>query len=85
MTKIKIFIKQLEKLSFENYPSILQIKQNICSNSFHAKEKICFHFANEIEIKKLIQGLNPRKATGIDTITTKTDKSSRGIFDSTFN
>ena len=39
--------------------------------SFHVKEKCCFHFVNEIEIKKLIQGLNPKKATGIDTIPPK--------------
>ena len=35
---------------------------------FHIKEKFCFHFVNEIEIKKLIHGLNSKKATGIDTI-----------------
>ena len=49
----------------------MQIKQNICSSSFHVKEKFRFHFINEIEIKKLIQGLNPKKATGIDTIPPK--------------
>ena len=49
----------------------MQIKQNICSSSFHVKEKFRFHFVNEIEIKKLIQGLNPKKATGIDTIPPK--------------
>ena len=68
MTKIKIFT--IAK-SYENHPSILQIKQNICSSSFHVKEKFRFHFVNEIEIKKLIQGLNPKKATGIDTIPPK--------------
>ena len=45
----------------------MQINQNISSSSFHAKEKFRFHFVNEIEIKKLIEGLNPKKATGIDT------------------
>ena len=60
--------------SYENHPSILQIK-NICSSSFHVKEKFRFHFVNEIEIKKLIQGLNSKKATGIDN-----DKSSIGFF-----
>ena len=49
----------------------MQIKQNVCSSSFHVKEKIGFHFVNEIEIKKLIQGLYPRKATGIDTMPPK--------------
>ena len=49
----------------------MQIKHNICSSSFHVKEKFRFHFVNEIEIKKLIQGLNPKKATGIDTIPPK--------------
>ena len=68
MTKIKIFT--IAK-SYENHPSILQVKQNICSSSFHVKEKFRFHFVNEIEIKKLIQGLNPKKATGIDTIPPK--------------
>ena len=48
----------------------MQIKQNICSSSFHVKEKFRFHFVNEIEIKKLIQGLNLKKA-GIDTIPPK--------------
>ena len=62
--------------SYENHPSILQIK-NICSTSFHVKEKFRFHFVNEIEIKKLIQGLNSKKATGIDTISPKLMK---GIF-----
>ena len=63
-------IREIVK-SYENHPSILQIKQNICSSSFHVKEKFRFHFVNEIEIKKLIQGLNPKKATGIDTIPPK--------------
>ena len=49
----------------------MQINQSICSSSFHVKEKFRFHFINEIEIKKLIQGLNPKKATGIDTIPPK--------------
>ena len=44
-------IREIVK-SYENHPSILQIKQNICSSSFHVKEKFCFHFVNEIEIKK---------------------------------
>ena len=48
----------------------MQIKHNICSSSFHV-EKNRFHFVNEIEIKKLIQGLNPKKAIGIDTIPPK--------------
>ena len=63
-------IREITK-SCENYPSILQIKQNICSSSFHLKEKICFHFVKETEIKKLIQMLNPERATGIDTIPPK--------------
>ena len=46
----------------------MQIKQNICSSSFHVKEKFRFHFVNEIEIKKLIQGLNLEKAAGIYSI-----------------
>ena len=49
---------------------ILQIK-NICSSSFYVKEKFRFHFVNEIEIKKLLQGLNSEKATEIDTIPPK--------------
>ena len=49
----------------------MKIKQNICSSSFNVKEKFRFHFVNEIEIEKLIQGLNPKKATGIDTIPQK--------------
>ena len=53
--------------SYKNHPSILQIK-NICSSSFHIKEKFSFHFVNEIGIKKLIKELNSKKATGIDTI-----------------
>ena len=70
MTKIKIKIKTIREIvkSYENHPSILQIKQNISSSSFHVKENFRFHFVNEIEIKKLIQGLNSKKATGIDTI-----------------
>ena len=63
-------IREIVK-SYENHPSILQIKHNICSSSFHVKEKFRFHFVNEIETKKLIQGLNPKKATGIDTIPPK--------------
>ena len=59
--------------SYENHPSILQIK-NICSSSFHVKEKFSFHFVNEIGIKKLIQELNSKKATGIDTIFPKLRK-----------
>ena len=35
------------------------------------KEKFRFHFVNKIEIKKLIQELNSKKATGIDTILPK--------------
>ena len=62
-------IREIVK-SYENDPSILEIK-NICSSSFHVKEKICFHFVNEIEIKKLIQGLNSKKTTGIDTLPPK--------------
>ena len=42
--------------------------KNFSSSSFHVKEKFCFHFVNEIEIKKLTKGLNSKKATGIDTI-----------------
>ena len=57
--------------SYENHLSILQIKQNIYSSSFHLKEKCHFHIVNEIETKKLIQGLNPKKVTGIDTIPPK--------------
>ena len=53
-------IREIVK-SFENYPSVLQIKQNICSFLFQVKAKIRFHFANEIEIRNLIQGLNPKK------------------------
>ena len=49
----------------------MQIKQNIYSSSFNLKEKFCFQIVNEIEIKKLIQGLNPKKATGIDSIPPK--------------
>ena len=65
-TKISEIVK-----SYENHPSILQIKRNICSSSFHVKEKFRFYFVNEIEIKKLIQGLNPKKATGINIILPK--------------
>ena len=63
-------IKEIVKC-YENYPNILQIKQNICPSSFHIKEIFRFQFANQIEIKKLIQELNPKKATGIDTIPPK--------------
>ena len=38
---------------------------NICSCSFHVKEKICRHFVNEID------WLNSKKPTVIDTIPTK--------------
>ena len=62
-------IREIVKF-YQNHPSILQIK-NICSTSFHVKEKFCFQFVNEIEINKLIQGLNSKKATGIDTIPPK--------------
>ena len=30
----------------------------------HFYRKKCFHFVNEIEIKKFMQGLNSKKATG---------------------
>ena len=43
--------------------SILLIK-NIWSFSFNVKEKLCFRFVKEIEIKKLIKRLNSYKATG---------------------
>ena len=56
---------------YENHPRILQIK-SICSSSFHIKEIFFFfHFVNKVEIKKPIQGLNSKKATGIDTISPK--------------
>ena len=42
-------IREIVK-SYENHPSILQIKQNICSSSFHVKEKFRFHFVNENKI-----------------------------------
>ena len=58
-------IREIDK-SDENHPSILQIK-NFCSSSFHVKQKFFFHFVNEIEIKKLMQGFNSKSATGIDT------------------
>ena len=45
-------IRQIVKYN-KNQPSILQIK-NICSCSFHVKDKFRLHFVNEIEIKKLI-------------------------------
>ena len=77
-------IREIVK-SYQNHPSILQIKHNICSSSFHVKKKIYFHFVNEIEIKKLIQGLIPKKATGIDTIPPKLIKVASRIFDPTFN
>ena len=70
---LTLLIREIVK-SYANHPIILQIKQNICSSSFHVKEKFRFHFVNEIEIKKLIQGLNPKKATGIDTISPKLTK-----------
>ena len=56
--------------SYQNHPRILQIK-SICSSLFHVNEKFCFHFVNKIKIKKLIQGLNSKKATEIDPIPTK--------------
>ena len=59
-------IREIDK-SDKKRPSIFQIK-DICSSSFNVKEKFCFHFVNEIKIKKLTQGLNSKKATGIDTI-----------------
>ena len=51
---IQKIIREIVK-SYKNYPSILQIK-NVCSSSFPAKEKFCFHFVNEIEIKNLYKG-----------------------------
>ena len=62
-------IREIVK-SYENHPRILKIK-NICSSLFHVKGNFPFHSVNEIEIKKAIQGLNSKKATGIDTITPK--------------
>ena len=59
-------IKEIVKY-YENHPSILQTKQNICSSSFQVTKKFCV-FLNEIEIKKLIEGLDSKKATGLDTI-----------------
>ena len=56
-------IREIVK-SYENHPIILQMK-NICSSSFHVKEKICSHFVNEID------WLNSKKPTVIDTIPTK--------------
>ena len=76
-------IREIVK-SYENDPSILEIK-NICSSSFHVKEKICFHFVNEIEIKKLIHGLNSKKNYWNRHTSPKTTKSSCGFFDSTLN
>ena len=43
--------KRIREKSYKNHPSMLQIKQNICSSSFHVKEKFRFHFVNEIEKK----------------------------------
>ena len=37
--------------SCDNHQSILQIT-NICSTSFHVKEKFYFHFVNEIKKRK---------------------------------
>ena len=51
---IQKIIRKIVK-SNKNHPSIFQIK-NVCSSSFPAKEKCCFHFVNEIEIKKFIPG-----------------------------
>ena len=45
--------------------------KNICSSSFHVKENFRFHIVNEIEIKKLLQSLNSKQATGVDTISPK--------------
>ena len=59
--------------------------KNICSSPFHVKEKFCFHFVNEIEIKQLIQGLNSKKAIGVDTIPQKQIKVALDFFNSTFN
>ena len=53
-------IREIVK-SYENHPGILQMK-NICSCSFHAKEKISSHFVNETD------WLNSKKPTVIDTI-----------------
>ena len=44
------------------------------------KEKFCSHFVNEIEIKKLMQGLNSKKATAIDTIFQKLIKEAVDFF-----
>ena len=41
--------------SYKNHICLLQIK-NFCSSSFHVKEKFCFRFVNEIEIKNLYKG-----------------------------
>ena len=56
--------------SYENHPSILQTKQYLLI-FISRKEKFRFHFVNEIEMKKLMQGFNPKKATGIGTIPQK--------------
>ena len=53
--------KRIREKSYKNHPSMLQIKQNICSSSFHVKEKCRFHFVNEIETKNLMQRLNSKK------------------------
>ena len=63
----------------KNICSSAQIK-NICSSSFHVKETFRFHFVNETEIKKLIQGLNSKKATWIDTILPKLIKVAVNFF-----
>ena len=62
LKKNKNILKTITEIvkSCENHPSIWEIK-NICSSSFHVKEKFRFHFVNEIEIKKLIQALNSKK------------------------
>ena len=70
-------IREIVK-SYESHPSILQIK-NICSSSFHVKEKVCFHFVNEIEIKKLVQELNSGDIIG-DTVPPKLIKVAVGFF-----
>ena len=44
-------IREIVKI-YEDHPSILLIK-NIWSFSFNVKEKLCFRFVKEIEIKNL--------------------------------
>ena len=69
LTKIKVFIKQLGKLS--NPKNINHLTILVYCKLNKISFKFCFHFVNEIEIKKLIQGLNAKKATGIGTIPPK--------------